>query len=725
MITNNSDDGLSLGHYLGLLRERAGVTQAEVAQRMTVSPARISRMENGDRNITREETEGFLGALGTEEAQEFTQYLDQDWHELKRPPFDHPDRKELWEAEQALQEIIAFYDDPDLKHVFKRQIEAYERQIRRYAEYLQSREYLLAMIGGIGVGKTTGICNEEGLKIRGKGSEAPEPALEVGGGGITICEVQIKRGPQYGVIVEPRTDEEIRADVADFCDYLMSKGTAAEDESDGSDNSLGISKEIVRAIRNMAKLTVRRTKGPDGKIVREDPAKELATKVSDVRELVVKTLELMELPRRDRRDIWYPENSDKPPLVWLRDVYTDLNNCRHPEFSLPRRIEVIMPAPVLGLEDFNIRIVDTKGIDQTAGRPDLEPHFDDPQTVVILCSKFNDAPDNYAQQLLRRAREAGVSDLPHKAAVVVLPRPDEARAMKEDDGTRVESDEEGYGLKREQVEMRLHTLGVDGVQIEFFNVRKDSSERLRSFLVQCIQNLRTLYKSRINELKQATRNLIVNHENEQAQAAIRDAARRLANWLANNREIGQLVAEVQAPLLLAMQQAHASTIRATVRRDGDWPNLDYYHQLGFGARRIAAAAINQKVAGFKAIAENILQDEDLSEAHDFVRQAARLLETSSDAFLKRTQIAGQSAFTTDLKSDQGFWLNCIGEWGRGPGYRDRVTDWNRQWFADPAHESPHIFVRHMIVSGWAEIASEVERLLHIDSPNTESDARAA
>src|SRR5208282_6935656 len=98
-----------------------------------------------------------------------------------------------------------------------------------------------------------------------------------------------------------------------------------------------------------------------------------------VRELVVKVLELMELPRRDRRDIWYPGDSDKVSLVWLQDIYAAINNCRHQEFSLPRRIEIVMPAPVLGLEDFNIRIVDTKGIDQTAGRPDLEPHFDDPQ----------------------------------------------------------------------------------------------------------------------------------------------------------------------------------------------------------------------------------------------------------------------------------------------------------------------------------------------------------
>jgi transcriptional regulator with XRE-family HTH domain len=718
-MANLESESFPLGAYLGALRERAGFTQAEVAKKMTVSPAQVSRIEGGDKNVTREELGDFLAALGTSDAKDFKAFLKQDWKELPRPQFDHPDRAQLWSAELALQEITSFYQDPNLKHVFKRQIEACEKEIRRYAEYLHSRDHILAMIGAIGVGKTTGICSLVELEVPRKDSDAKEPALEVGGGGVTICEVQVKHGPHYGIIVAPRTDVEIRADVAEFCEYIMGvvQGTAVlvDDEQDGQDNSLGISKEIVRAIRNMAKLTMRKKKTKDGKILREDPAKELASKVTDVRELMVKVLERMDLARRDRQDLWYPSGSGKSALSWLQETFAAINNCRHPDFSLPARIEVVIPKPLLDITDFNLRIVDTKGIDQTAGRPDLEPHFDDPQTIVVLCSKFNDAPDNYTQQLLRRAKEIGIADISLKTAILVLPRPDEARAMKEDDGTRAESDADGYDLKREQVEMRLHMLGLDAVNMAFFNVRNESPAQLKTFLLESIQKLRSLYRDKIDQLAHAAKNLIANHENEQAQAAIRDAAKRLSTWLSNNRAIDNLVVQVQESLLGTMQQSHVSTIRASVRRDGHWPNLDYPHHLGFGARSVAARCVMGKVDGFKSIAENILQDSDLSDAHEFVQQAVHLLESSTDAFLKRTQLAGQSAFTEDLGNDQDFWTDCMSEWGAGPGYRDRVTNRNGDWFSDPTHQGPHEFVRNMIVAGWEQIMDDLRRLLQIDA----------
>src|SRR5215471_5600009 len=134
-----------VGLELAALRERAKLTQAEIAKKMTVSPAQVSRIEAGDKSVTPEELDDFLAALEIAEAKEFKNFLKQDWKELARPPFDHPDRGQLWSAEKALQEITSFYEDPDLKHVFRRQIEVFEKEIRRYAAYLQSREHILAM----------------------------------------------------------------------------------------------------------------------------------------------------------------------------------------------------------------------------------------------------------------------------------------------------------------------------------------------------------------------------------------------------------------------------------------------------------------------------------------------------------------------------------------------------------------------------------------------------
>jgi hypothetical protein len=81
-----------------------------------------------------------------------------------------------------------------------------------------------------------------------------------------------------------------------------------------------------------------------------------------------------------------------------------------------------------------LRLIDTRGIDRTAARADLERHFDEPHTLVVLCSSFNDAPSSAAYLLLERAKEAGIRRLELNAALLVLPRPNEALAVKDEAG---------------------------------------------------------------------------------------------------------------------------------------------------------------------------------------------------------------------------------------------------------------------------------------------------
>lgn len=38
----------------------------------------------------------------------------------------------------------------------------------------------------------------------------------------------------------------------------------------------------------------------------------------------------MELPRRDRRDIWHDVSTGKQPLEWLKETFEKVNNGRHP-----------------------------------------------------------------------------------------------------------------------------------------------------------------------------------------------------------------------------------------------------------------------------------------------------------------------------------------------------------------------------------------------------------
>src|SRR5205807_2170979 len=101
--------------YLASLREKAGLTQAELAKKVTVSPARISRIESDDTSLTTDEMDQLLDAIGTDEAKALRVFLDQDWDEIDRPSFDHPNRESLWVANGLLGKLRTLKADPDLK----------------------------------------------------------------------------------------------------------------------------------------------------------------------------------------------------------------------------------------------------------------------------------------------------------------------------------------------------------------------------------------------------------------------------------------------------------------------------------------------------------------------------------------------------------------------------------------------------------------------------------
>src|SRR5207248_7462333 len=116
--------------------------------------------------------------------------------ELPRPLFEQRDRDVLWTIEQALRQLRDVYAAPDLKHVFERQLRAYEEELRKLAAILGSRDCLVALIGSIGVGKSTMICRLTGLEVPGEDGQPAQPVLEVGGGGTTVCEIHLKQGPE-------------------------------------------------------------------------------------------------------------------------------------------------------------------------------------------------------------------------------------------------------------------------------------------------------------------------------------------------------------------------------------------------------------------------------------------------------------------------------------------------------------------------------------------------
>lgn len=704
----------SIGRYLAAVREDAGLTQANLSSKVTLSTATLSRIESGDKSATGDDISLILKAIGTPKAERLSRFIEQDWDQLDRPAFDHPNRDALWEANVALRKLADLRDDPELKGVFVRQIDLYDSELRRLASFLASRDHQVACIGSIGVGKSTAICKLTDLLIDDEDKLDRQIVLETGAGGITLCEVHITQGPRFGIRLVPRQEDSIRKDVEDFADYLIKSTKTGEelkaktDEED--DDPLGISKEVVRAIRNMAGLTEKR-KVENGRRVRHDPAKDLAMRHPSSQELSIQILTRMDLLRRNRRDAWFPEDSDQTPTEWLQQIFADVNNGRHIEFSLPQKIEVIVPYHVFSSTELPIRVIDTKGIDQTAERQDLECHFDDPRTLVVLCSRFNDAPELSIQSLLHRAKESGVKDISQKTVLLVLPRPDEALAVKYDDGARVEDEVEGCELKGDQIQLRLDQKGLPHFSVEFFNAKEDDVEGLRERLIKKISEYREHYAQQISRISGSVDHLIDNRENEQVRLVFEHVSSDLTTWIDNNRVFDATDEGVQEPLISAIDGTrYASTVRAAVRRSGDWYNLDYFHHLAFGVRRLAVSQIGGKVDAFKVIVNNLIDNDDLSAAKDFLQRVIERLDAKTDEAYRRVQVAGRETFKQTLEEDHELWRNCEGRWGQGSGYRSAISNMTEDRFKSN-YDDAHKLVMNLIVEEWETIVEVLEDML--------------
>lgn len=707
-----------VGRRLVQIREAAGIKQADLARMITWSPAVLSRIESGERQLSPDELETVAKAIGTSEALQLSKAIAREWLVIPRPPLDHADQDLLWEAEQICRELVARKNHPEVRHAFERRLTEYIDDIKHTANLLLRREHDIAFIGSRGIGKSTSICKVTELEVPGPDGGPAVPVLEAGGGGVTICDVYLRSGHGYGLLIEPCSDDEIRAYVTDFAEHIL-KGNTIESEEDEEDeekddDAQGIAQEIARAVRNLAALKVRRDKGPDGKKISRDEAKELSVRAGSLREYVVDVLTRMELHRRDRRDIWYDPSIGKPPLAWLKDTFEQVNNGRHPDFTLPTRIEVIVPQTLLGTSDLSLRLIDTRGIDRTAARADLERHLDEPHTLAVLCSSFNDAPSSATYLLLERAKAAGIRRLELNTALLVLPRPNEALAVKDESGLRVETIEDGYELKSEFAAMTLQALGLEDLTIGFFNAFGDDPSRLRNVLLKSIGGIRQSFRSRIEEAVTSARSLLLNHEKEQVQEVLRSAARMMETWVSQNSGVPTLSGHVQDSLMSQIQIAYASTVRATVRREGEWHNLSYRHHLGYGARRLAVLALEPLVEKFKAITETMEGNPEYTEARGLIRQSRGVLESAFEDLLRKTQIMGQTAFKEALKVDRSLWLNCEREWGRGPGYRDRVAQWNLEWFSDKSRRDLEEEIWEIVTREWGVALNRLSSLLETD-----------
>ena len=280
--------------------------------------------------------------------------------------------------------------------------------------------------------------------------------------------------------------------------------------------------------------------------------------------------------------------------------------------------------------------------------------------------------------------------------------------MKDGLGDPVSTPSEGYYIKGDQARWALQAAGLPIIPIGFFNVFGDDTQLCREFLLERVAHLREMHRTRLEEMTIDALALLENYENEQIREVQRQAATHLQIWLDNNREITSFSTNVQDSLLQAIRARHHMTVRASVRRKGIWSNLDYLHELSFGARAMAANAVSSKLNGFRAIVTHLLQNPDLEEASGLLRESLRIMESGSEQLRGRIQRYGRDVHTDFMEPDERFWDSCVNERGQG-SYR-RIIAHHDQWFEDNRHQITSR-AEAMVRAEWQSILERVAAIL--------------
>ena len=667
------------GETLARLRTELGATQKEVAEKIPMDQSRLSRLEKGD--IGPEDIGAVLGALaslGSESAAGLKDFIGREWRFIEPPSFWNPERSTLERVEDTLGKIEQFLDDEGQPWPLRRQLERRKDELIRAAPYLSGLRHNIAFVGDMGVGKSTAINYLFDLMAPARSSESltNHPVLESGAGGTTICEVQVKSGPGYGISLIPMEGSELSDLVSDFC---AAKWEAAQKGKSRRSESPQVAREVERAIRNMAKIT-RKKRIRDGKQAYEDPVQDLVADCQTEDELRARVLQRMRLTDRTTTEIWYERGSGEDALNWMRDTFRAVNNGRREDVPLPKNISLLMPCLAAKVGEFEITVIDTKGVSDLAVREDLDTRLKEDRTSVVLCCRFNDAPGTSGKALLKHMKQAVSGRFQiGKLMILGLPRSGEAREMKDDEGEQALTDEEGYGFKKMQVEAELEADEMSEVPMLFLNVERGEGAEMRAAILAQISRMRGSMAEKMSDLCDGAEEIIENREQVAVAAAIEEVNGRLITFLDGNEELDALEKHAYQEVLRTVSERHPSTIWAATRRNGEFYGLNVIHQVGVGAAKDAQLRSRDWFAKIEGQVNTLKADPGLALAQHSIDLIELVAKAGLPVFQEAAQQNAMEIYRGPLSQDH-LWSTCLEEWGEGPGYTDRIVGHLREWF---------------------------------------------
>lgn len=568
--------------------------------------------------------------------------------------------------------------------------------------YLSNPAHRLAFIGNIGTGKTTAICHLLGLL------DGDEPVLSTGSGRTTLCEVEISEGDQLEVEVIPYSETEVRSYLSDFAQYLRETDTGESVNTE----SFKLSAEVERALRNMLDLRISRTKNSEGKRITTDTAKNFAEEFRSIESLTEGLLERIALANRNQTR--FTKDDGVEQNEWLHAAFKAINSGTHPHVGLAKQVYITLPVELFENIDYSVSVVDTKGVDQTVNRADLDSCLTDNRTVSVMCCRFNEAPDKTMSGLLKLAKGAGLSQrVAEETVLLILDRESEAEKVIDIDEP-VGDKTEGREIRAEQVLNDLkHTLQLENLDVQFIDVKSDDPALLNRLLAEKVSALRNRYAQDITDTEKAVSDIESELVSQSAKAAKNQVKNTLEPWIKKAQGCSPTLKEYFLPLIndIKNKGTYAASVRASVNRRGEWHNLNYYQLLATGAREQVVDQIGVLKDELIVLIDNMLSQNELQPAYALLKQLKQTTEKRLGDIYQQALAKGRAVYETPLSSDIKFWNDLSMEWGMGPGYKDRISYESDTWFHKRKYPEFEDLVAKQAAEAWQRYVTEVQEML--------------
>ena len=565
--------------------------------------------------------------------------------------------------------------------------------------YLKNFNHTIAFIGKVGVGKTTALSKLLNL-LDGNGNEV----LQTGSGRTTVCEVEVRESNRVSIEIEPYSNEEIEKYLEEFHMHIENKTSNKTSQSE----SFTLSSEIERALRNMLELKIRRFM-ENGKRKRVDDAVELYNKCNSKDEFYQELLHRIDLANRTTTELVATTSDYKE---WIRSNFEDINNGKNKNISLPKKIIINIDENPVNIPNINLSFLDTKGVDETVNRQDIENLLKDSYTISVLCTSFNDAPDKVNTGTLKYMKDSGLTKyISERIIILVLDKNGEAEAIPDLEEPDLE---DGREIRKEQIEGDLkNSLGLEDIDIVFFNSKEDGTEELMSILTNKVLDLRKEHENQVELIIELVDEIEKQIDTKLSSEAFQTIKNSVSVWIKEAKNIHCNLKKNFSHIskIILDKGTHPSSVRACVNRRGEWYSLDYYKILSDDSRYQSVKAFDESKNELSHIISNMLKQESLKYQKSTLISIQNVLEKRVEEIYEEAYAMGACVYEDDLYEDDNLWSNMIWEWGKGPGYKNRIANITEQWFLNQDYDAFDKEKSNILNSMWQELLIEINNLI--------------